>query len=203
MSNAIAQSTNQIAISPLEESQFPWEEVLERLGRTASQRMSSTRYKGNLSQQALRDMLKREYVSTYPSLYPKGNLPSDVWDKVCHHVDQHIKRKLSVVHTGNTVSVTDKFRYNSRNMSVVMRHTIIGEDTLILKHQYFGVCCLIHESEKRLLKLETANPVDMDMVNSAKKRLAELNEGKTFIQREIVHQQSLLKAAKVTPIGGK
>jgi len=196
MSNAIAQSTNQLTKSPVPESQFPWEEVLERLGRTASQRMSATRYNGNLSQQSLRDMLKREYVSTYAALYPKGNLPDDIWDKVCSHVDAHIARKLAVVTSANSVSTTDKFKYDSRLMSVVMRHTIIGDDKLIMKEQYFGVCCLIHETERRLAKLETANPVDKDKVQATKKRLADLHDGRNFIRREVVNQQIAFKASK-------
>jgi hypothetical protein len=143
-------------------------------------------------------MLKREYVSTYAALYPKGNLPSDIWDKVCAHVDAHIARKLAVITTANSVTTTDKFRYDSRSMSVVMRHTIIGDDQLVMKKQYFGVCCLIHETERRLAKLETANPVDMDKVVSTKKRLADLNDGRNFIRREVVNQQVAFKMSKVS-----
>jgi len=55
---------------------------------------------------------------------------------------------------------------------------------------------LIHETERRLAKLETANPVDKDKVQATKKRLADLHDGRNFIRREVVNQQIAFKASK-------
>src|SRR6185369_11505432 len=120
MSNAISQSTNKLSTSTVQESDFPFQSVLDLI---AQRKVGNDRTLGNkgLKRGSLLSALCNQYRAHYTQLYPskddKGQtlpLPSAVYDKLCAEVDIYLDSILKSVHSGNVISHRRAFYWHRK-----------------------------------------------------------------------------------------
>jgi len=190
MSKALAQSISVLTTSVLPETEFPFAECLNKLAKVNST-VSAVKRKLNLNKQSLRDSLKNEFVGAYVAVYSNGFVPAEVWNKICFEVDAFIAAQINTIHAGNVISTVSRFRFDSKMNTVKLRHTNVGEDTISLSEQRFGLVCLITDAEKSLAKLQVAPLPDLSKITTAEGKLATLKGAKIEIEQEIQRQQTL------------
>ena len=196
MSNAIAQSATQLTVSTTGgEDNFPFAERIETLAQKQAKGM--TREKVLINRQKLTSQVCADYRIHFANLYGKTErLPSEIFEKIQSHIDAFIERNLKLVNPLNAQSVRRAFAVKINDLMVVERVTAIGENTLSLKEQKFGIEIAIGQANKRLDDLQAKKTPDYDREKEVKAQIMKLTLVKDFILGELKHQEKLASEAK-------
>jgi hypothetical protein len=197
MSQAIAQSATVLtkSVGGNGESDYPFS---ERLLTIAARKSGNgiTRERLTLGKQSLIDSLRVDYRSHFAAIYGKSErLPSDVNDKIETTVGEFIATQLNRVNSANVIGFRRAFHWKEKDSSITERMTTTGENSLPLQEQHHGIVAFIVAAEKRLKDLEGKVTPDYEAEKELRNRIVRLNNTKAFIEREIQHQQDLLKKA--------
>ena len=196
MSNAIAQSATQLTVSTTGgEDNFPFAERIETLAQKQAKGM--TREKVLINRQKLTSQVCADYRAHFANLYGKTErLPSEIFEKIEKCVDAFIERNLKLVNPFNAQSVRRAFAVKFNDLMIVERVTAIGENTLSLKEQKFGIEIAIGQANKRLDDLQAKKTPDYDREKEVKAQIMKLTLVKDFILGELKHQEKLASEAK-------
>jgi len=195
MSNAIAQSTSQVAISPAGEDSYPFADRLKSImERTVK---GTTRERQMLNVSKLTSALCADYRAHFPAIYGKTErLPSEVFEKIQTEVTTAVNEQLNRVHAGNAISFRRGFHHNAKEMEITERVVNTGENKLTFREQLLGVDLFIGAAERRLKDLEAKKTPDYDREKEIKQQIMRLNLTKQCILGEIKHQEKLVSETK-------
>lgn len=116
----------------------------------------------------------------------KGRLPDEINVKVEEAVQVFIQQQVNRVHPGNALSFRTYFAHDFRNLRVVERVNALGENTLALKEQSFGVTLLLNKAEERLTKFKAdLNRYTREGEEALQKTITELSLTKKHIEASI------------------
>lgn len=194
MSNAIAQSTSPLAVSPTGEDSYDFIASVQRAAnRTAK---GITRERLLLDFNKLTSAVCADYRAHFASIYGKTDrLPSDIYTKIQDEVTLFIEKQLKRVNVTNVIGFRRAFFHKSNDMEIVERVQSTGENKLTLEEQKFGVLTFITAAEKRLKELEAKPTPDYDREKAVKQQIMKLRLTEQFILGEIAHQEKLKQEA--------
>ena len=195
MSNAIAQSATSLTVSTTGgEDNFPFAERIETLAQKQAKGM--TREKVLINKQKLTSQVCADYRAHFANLYGKTErLPSEIFEKIEKAVDTFIERNLKLVNPFNAQSVRRAFAVKFNDLMIVERVTAIGENTLSLKEQKFGIEIALGQANKRLDDLQAKKTPDYDREKELRAQIMKLTLVKDFILGELKHQEKLAAEA--------
>ena len=191
MSNAIAPSATQLAVSNNGESNYDFALTVQKLAERNAKGL--TRESHNINHNKLISAVCADYRNHFASLYGKTErLPSAIYDKIVQTVDEFIIKTLNSVNITNSVSVRRSFSHKANDFKFVERVTAIGENELSLKEQHFGCVLAMGQTEERLKKLYAKPTPNLDLEKSTKAQLMKLQLTLDFIKAEMKHQEELV-----------
>ena len=197
MSHALAQTTNNLTVTPTGEENFDFFALAKRAMERAAGKSGVTRERQILKRQAVIDSMKADYRAHFAGIYGKdGKLPSAIYEKIVKVADEAIQKQIGRVNVANAISFRRGFHWAEKDMGFTERVTVTGENQISLEEQHLAATIFITQAEKRLKDLEAKKTPDYDAEKDCKARIMRLNVTKTFIEGEIKHQNELAAGSK-------
>lgn len=194
MSNAIAQSATQLAVSSNGEDDFDFNAAILRAA--VRQGKGITQERAMLNYQKLRASVITDFKSHFPEIYTKvDRIPSSTEDKINALCEKYINSRLSEVNMTNSVNYRRYSYHNFRGQEVTERIAVVGENKLTLADQRMRLITFITAAERRLKDLEAKPTTDHDRERAVKESIMKYNLTKTFIEGEISRQNKLIAEA--------
>jgi len=197
MSKALTQNATELAPSLHGEEDYDFNASVKRQATKTAK--GTTRERLTLNRNKLISHVCGEFRMNFASIYGKSEkLPRDIFDKVEIAVDNYLTEQLKQVNSLNVISSRRAFYHVARQVEIVERVTIIGENKLVLQEQLLGVDLMINAAEKRLRDLYAKNTPNFDREKSVQAQIMQLNLTKQYILGEIGQQEKLKKEASAT-----
>jgi len=192
MSNAIAQSTNAVAISPVGEDNYNFADAVNRAAQRKVGKSGITTERKMLKRNDLISACCADYRAHFASIYGKSDrLPSDIHGKMVEAVDSYLAVSLQAVNGLNVISQRRGFYHDHRNFQVTERVVNTGENSLGLSEQLFGINCILGEAERRLKAFLAEGTPDHDKQMQYQAAVMKATLTKQFITREIANQEKV------------
>ena len=191
MSNAIAQSATQLAVSGGKETEFDFKQHVKDAAHR--QAKGVTRERQMLNRNKLVSAVCAVYRAKFAAIYGKTDrLPTEVFTKIETAVDEHINETLKLINPANVITYRRSFFHNANDMMITERVMATGENQLTLREQLCGVRLFIEQAEKRLKELESKKTPDFDREKAVKAQIMRLSVTQDFILGEMKSQSKLI-----------
>lgn len=195
MNQVLSQSATNIAVSSTPEEQFDFALAAERACKRNAKGM--TRERSEINRNKVLNAVRADYRSHYPAIYSKTDrIPSDINDKLEAAVDAYIEGCLKQVNLANCTGIRKSFSHKASQMKFVEKVTVTGENEISLKEQSFACTTALEQLNRREADAEKRNNCTDEMRKAFREQRMRLEVTKTFITREIEHQNKVVAETK-------
>jgi len=118
-----------------------------------------------------------------------NRLPQEVADSLNNAIEAFCQSRIHEVNPQNVLSLRKYFHADNRNLRITERVQVVGENSLPLKEQLFGVNLAINAKNKRLDDLMKKATPDYDLEKSIKEHIAKLELTKMHIEASLAALQ--------------
>lgn len=211
MSNALAQSATDLALSSTPEAEFDFHLSVSRVAAKKLPANGLTTYSVLTSRSKLISAVCQDYRSHYPSLFDKrdaqGNrlpverLPEEIFGKITTAVDNFIQNEFNkfLSNPDELVRSSVRFVHQAAKKDVVKRHTIIRDEVIALKEKRMGIELFIGETKRQIDKYNSQksvlSEVTEERLQKLEKRLGKETDTLNHLDEEIAKQKTVSPVA--------